>query len=159
MQPSSIAVYTDGACSRNGRASARAGVGVWWGENDTRNVSEPLPAGSPQTNQRAELSAIIRALETAPNEGILDVRSDSAYAIKCATTYLKSWKRNGWRTAKGGDVKNRDLISRLDSLMEARVGKTIFTKVLGHSNDHGNDEADRLARNAVSRPLTCEQTS
>ena len=55
-----INVYTDGACVNNGKPDARAGFGVWFGENDPRNVSESFTG--PQTNNRAELLAIIRAL-------------------------------------------------------------------------------------------------
>ncbi len=55
-----INVYTDGACSNNGRPDARAGFGIWFGDNDERNVSESFTG--PQTNNRAELLAIIRAL-------------------------------------------------------------------------------------------------
>lgn len=56
-------VYTDGACSSNGRVGAAAGIGVYWGEQHVDNVSEPLLNGLP-TNNRAELTAVIRAVQT-----------------------------------------------------------------------------------------------
>lgn len=56
-------VYTDGACSSNGRAGAAAGIGVYWGEQHVDNISEPLSNGTP-TNNRAELTAVIRAIQT-----------------------------------------------------------------------------------------------
>ena len=55
-----IIVYTDGACSNNGRSNARAGFGVYFGKDDPRNVSEAYK--EPQTNNVAELLAIIKAL-------------------------------------------------------------------------------------------------
>jgi len=75
-------VYTDGACAGNGQHGSVAGIGVWWGPIDTRNLSERCPGR--QTNNRAELIAIIRALETSPITSMpLVIKSDSEYAIKC----------------------------------------------------------------------------
>ncbi|KAJ1844687.1 Ribonuclease H1, partial [Coemansia sp. RSA 2703] len=92
-------VYTDGAAQGNGRANARGGVGVYFGPNDSRNVSEPL-SGPRQTNQRAELTAIIRAMEQTPAEpgNTLHVMTDSQYSINCLTRWGDTWERNGWRT-------------------------------------------------------------
>lgn len=55
-------VYTDGACSSNGRTGAAAGIGVYWGEEHVDNISEPLLNGPP-TNNRAELTAVIKAIQ------------------------------------------------------------------------------------------------
>ncbi|KAG8979847.1 hypothetical protein FRB90_007877, partial [Tulasnella sp. 427] len=75
-----ITAYTDGACRGNGAAGAVAGVGVWYGDNDPRNVSERCPGA--QTNNRAELIAIIRCLEMdlEPTQQLL-IKSDSKYAM------------------------------------------------------------------------------
>ena len=62
-----VVVYTDGACSRNGYANAKAGIGVWWGENDPRNLSEPLEGR--QTSNRAEIWAAIKAINQATDYG------------------------------------------------------------------------------------------
>ena len=84
-------VYTDGACSNNGKEYARAGYGVYFGENDERNVSESYTG--PQTNNVAELLAIIKALTILQEEIMLGYKvviySDSTYAIRCCTTYGK----------------------------------------------------------------------
>ena len=56
-------MFTDGACSNNGRDDSKAGFGVYFGEDDPRNVSEKIPDDAPQTNNYAELSAIVRAIE------------------------------------------------------------------------------------------------
>ena len=84
-----INIYTDGACSNNGRPDARAGFGIWFKEGDSRNTSESFTGI--QTNNRAELLAIIRAL-TIMREEIeqgqkINIYSDSSYSIRCCTTY------------------------------------------------------------------------
>ncbi len=76
-------VYCDGACARNGKANARAGVGVFFGDGDSRNVSERLHGK--QTNQRAELMAAVRALQQDPRNDLV-VRTDSEYVTKAGAT-------------------------------------------------------------------------
>ena len=84
-----INIYTDGACSNNGKTDARAGFGIWFGEGDERNTSESFTG--PQTNNRAELLAIIKALtilrdEIEQGQPVM-IYSDSSYSIRCCTTY------------------------------------------------------------------------
>ena len=73
-------MYTDGACSNNGKPGARAGLGVYFGLNHKKNVSERLIGQ--QTNNRAELTAAIRAIEVAPNHFNLLIFTDSEYVRK-----------------------------------------------------------------------------
>ncbi|KAI6242845.1 Ribonuclease H [Aphelenchoides fujianensis] len=68
-----ISVFTDGACSSNGRKGAKAGYGVFWGDGHEDNHSAPLISG-PQTNNRAEYTAIIHALETAKKRDLKAIR-------------------------------------------------------------------------------------
>eukprot|EP00954_Amorphochlora_amoebiformis_P004512 350920-Amorphochlora_amoeboformis.AAC.2 len=97
-------VDADGACPKNGRRGALGGIGVYFGPNDPRNASEPLP-GHPQTNQRAELMSLIRAVEILRRQGKstlpVCLRSDSRYAVSGLTEWVPKWKRNGWTTARG----------------------------------------------------------
>ncbi|KAJ1985240.1 hypothetical protein H4R33_004129 [Dimargaris cristalligena] len=137
-------VYTDGAASKNGRQGARAGVGVYYGPNDPRNVSEPLLHAN-QTNQCAELTAIKRALETSDPSIPLEICTDSQYSIDCITKWCKAWDKNGWKTSTGAKVVNADVIQGIRQNIQARGGSVSFTKVRGHSGDPGNDMADRLA--------------
>ncbi|KAH8983965.1 ribonuclease H-like domain-containing protein [Lactarius hatsudake] len=140
-------VYTDGACSRNGQAGSVAGVGVWWGPNDPRNISERCP-GSPQTNNRAELIAIIRALETATTTLPLVIKTDSKYAMKCIVKWLPSWRKRNFRTYEGTPVKNSELIMYADALisMRKKAGQNVrFEHVAGHAGEPGNEGADKLA--------------
>ncbi|KAN0126282.1 Ribonuclease H-like domain containing protein, partial [Lactarius tabidus] len=113
-----------------------------------RNLSERCP-GSPQTNNRAELIAIIRALETAPTEPIpLVIKSDSKYAMQCIKDWLPGWRKKGFRTAEGTRVKNSELVMYADALISKRKQasqKVEFEYVPGHSGEPGNEGADALA--------------
>lgn len=143
-----LKIYTDGSTMGNGREEAIGGVGVWFGSNDVRNISEPL-TGTRQTNQRAELSAIKRALEIAPRHREVLIFSDSQYAINCVTLWHHNWSRNNWLTTLGKKVENQDLIEEILEKMQERedIGaKTGFEWVKGHSGGtDGNSQADRLA--------------
>ncbi|KAJ4362092.1 hypothetical protein N0V95_001548 [Ascochyta clinopodiicola] len=138
-----VVVYTDGSSLGNGRIGAVAGVGVYFGPNDKRNVSEPL-RGSKQTNQRAELTAIARALDHVPIDRDVLICTDSYYSIRCITEWSPKWLKNGWKSSSGKDVENRDLVEPIVSRW-----------IKGHANDPGNVAADQLAVNG-SRHSTPE---
>ncbi|KAF1926626.1 RnaseH-domain-containing protein [Didymella exigua CBS 183.55] len=152
MQPTGdftgqIVVYTDGSSLGNGQSGAVAGVGVYFGANDKRNVSEPL-RGSKQTNQRAELTAVARALDHVPIDRDVLIVTDSYYAIRCITEWSPKWLKNGWKNSVGKDVENRDLVEPIVSRVcerEACKAKTKFQWIKGHANDPGNVAADELA--------------
>jgi ribonuclease HI len=139
-------VWTDGACTKNGRGGARGGIGVFWGPGDARNVSAPL-AGELQTNQRSEMTAVLRALkdtrEMAATGEALNIVTDSMYTIDCATKWIVGWRRNGFMTADRKPVKNKDLVVAISDELKGRAVR--FTHVRGHKGDYGNEEADRLA--------------
>jgi ribonuclease HI len=112
-----------------------------------RNLSEPLK-GEPQTNQRAELMAILRALETANYNGTICIFSDSNYAIRCCTEWVPNWERNKWKTSAGKKVMNQDLIRAIlaaEQRLKERGGELKFRWVRGHSDNEGNIAADSLA--------------
>ena len=140
-------VYTDGACSKNGKPDARAGVGVYWGPDHARNVSRRVLGD--QTNNVAEMEAIECALDAIAADADLvaapvAIVSDSSYCINCLTIWHAGFVRRGWKTASGGDVHNRALITRvktkLDSLPAVRL-----VHVRGHVGHAGNHAADALA--------------
>lgn len=131
----------------------------------SRNVSEPLK-GNRQTNQRAELTAITRALDIAPRHRDVTIYTDSKYAIDCVTVWFVKWQRNKWMTADHKPVENKDLIQSILKKIEERTQlnvKTLFEWVKGHNRDPGNEAADRLAlngaKNGVQRPLEEEELS
>ena len=169
-QTEPIRVHTDGSSLGNGTAGAFAGVGVYFGPGDkryafilnehiqtrrqhtdisptNRNISETLP-GTRQTNQRAELTAIHRALESVPRNRNVVIITDSKYAIDCVTSWYVNWRRNGWKTAAGKAVENKDIIENVLGKIEERekLGvRTEFEWIKGHANHPGNVEADKLA--------------
>ncbi|KAK7533839.1 RNase H domain-containing protein [Phyllosticta citribraziliensis] len=143
----SLVIYTDGSSLGNGKKGAFAGVGVFFGPLDERNVSAPL-AGPRQTNQRAELTAIQRALNIAPLTRDVEICTDSKYSIDCVTNWIISWKKKDWKTSAGKPVENRDLIEAIDGRMEERKKLNRITKytwVKGHADNPGNKAADELA--------------
>ncbi|KAI1805733.1 RnaseH-domain-containing protein [Daldinia bambusicola] len=147
-------VYTDGSSLANGRAGAAAGVGVFFGHGDARNISERLQ-GEPQTNQRAELTAILRALETVPIDQKIRIFTDSKYSISCATEWYVNWQKNGWKT-KDGPVRNKDLVEAIRAKIDERTEagtKTYFQWVKGHAEDAGNVAADELAVNGARQMI------
>ena len=148
-----IIVYTDGACRNNGTDIAVGGIGVYFGPSDPRNASEPLLGR--QTNQRAELQAVIRALEIIVSHRrgsreSVEIRTDSSYVQKGITKWIHGWKKNNWRTASQKPVKNKDLWITLDHLV-TKVNRAIFVHVKAHSGIEGNEQADRLAVDGCTR--------
>lgn len=157
-------IYTDGSALANGQEGAVAGVGVYFGPGDrryvaryfhdnaiaddgVRNVSEPLP-GPRQTNQRAELTAIQRALDMAPIDRHATIYSDSNYAINCVTTWSRTWRNNGWMTSAKKPVENKDLVEAILDRLDDRTAcgaVTEFQWLKGHADDPGNTAADALA--------------
>ncbi|CAI6328627.1 unnamed protein product [Periconia digitata] len=151
-----IDVYTDGAAKGNGQVGAVGGIGIWFGPNDSRNISAPL-VGDRQTNQRAELTAIKRALEIVPIDRYVRVYSDSNYAIRCVTEWYKRWVTNNWKSSKGKDVENKDLIKPIRAMMDDRDrcgSKTELIWVKGHDTNVGNIGADKLASDAARKAQT-----
>lgn len=158
-KPSTHKIYTDGASSNNQvRSRASAGVGVYFGDNDSRNISKPVYGE--QTNQRAELQAIEAALDVVQDElksgkdvKPYSIATDSKYSIDSLTKWGQNWRSNGWKTSNGGNVANRDVIEKcLDSIDNINkeyaskgLGKFEFEHVKGHSGIDGNEKADRLA--------------
>lgn len=155
-----LVIYTDGCALNNGFEDATGGIGVYYGPNNSDNISEPL-FGDRQTNQRAELTAIIRALEnevenmsSGPLPKIV-IRTDSVYGINCLTEWGDRWEANGWRR-KRKRISNLDLIQEGRNLITEytdsyfdRCGRRpaiSFEHVRGHSGDPANEAADRLAK-------------
>lgn len=154
-KPRAITVYTDGACVHNGKPHAKAGIGVWFGTDDPRNVSERVPATYKQTNNVAELLAIWVAYERLLPAWLADptarfvVATDSRYALRCATTYGAKCALAGWSP----DVPNVALVRQLYEAVSAEPRLTlkhVFAHTGGKSKDAiGNDHADRLAVQAI----------
>ena len=138
-------VYTDGSCENNGRPNAKAGYGVYFGNRDPRNVSAPLKG--PATNNRAELTALIAALEIIGTTRVV-LYTDSQYCINGITSWIKGWKKYGWKTATGQPVMNKDLWLKFDELYDPRRATVKYVKA--HDESVGNEMADVLAKHGAS---------
>ncbi|XP_043074940.1 ribonuclease H1-like [Puntigrus tetrazona] len=152
-----VVVYTDGCCSANGKVGARAGIGVYWGRDHPLNVAERLSGR--QTNQRAELQAACKALEQASEKNIKKVvlYTDSKFTINGITSWVKTWKSNGWRLKGGGAIVNKDDFQKLDEL-NAKLD-VVWMHIPGHAGFTGNEEADRLSREEQQSPCASISTS
>lgn len=105
------------------------------------------------TNNRGELSAIIKILEATKHTDFdLSILADSQYAINSITKWMPGWKRKGWKKSDGKPVNNQDLMIQLDELMTAAkgAGRTItFEWVRGHAGHPLNEAADTRANAAA----------
>lgn len=141
-----VEVYTDGAASSNGKgAAAKAGWGVYFPQYNHLSESGRLD-GPEQTNNRAELMAIIRAIQLNPDPNAqLRIFTDSKYCINCLNEWQFKWRKNAWKRGKDEDVKNKDLIRLCEFEIRKCAKRPFILYVKGHSTNQGNEEADRLA--------------
>jgi ribonuclease HI len=141
-----VRIFTDGACSKNGQTGAIASWACWFPDNTTYSRSGRVPDSDIQTNQRAELMAIFKAVEIAKesfNSGETDIQiyTDSMYSKNCLTTWLPSWIRKDWKNTQGAAVAHRDLIETTATTLSKFKTYTIV-HVLAHTN-----KDDELSRN------------
>jgi ribonuclease HI len=139
-----VEVYTDGACRGN---PGPGGWGVLL--RSRRRERELLGAERATTNNRMELTAVIRALEALHRRCVVRVYTDSQYVQKGISQWVRDWKRRGWRTAARQPVKNIDLWQRLDALAQSHDIEWHWVR--GHSGHEGNERADALANLAIDR--------
>jgi ribonuclease HI len=138
-----VEIYTDGACKGN------PGPGGWGALLRSGRRERELFGGEPDTtNNRMELTAVIRALETLKRPCEVAVFTDSEYVKKGITEWLAAWKRRGWKTADRKPVKNEALWRRLDEL--AGRHRVRWHWVRGHSGHAENERADALANRGVA---------
>lgn len=138
-----VAIHTDGACSGN------PGPGGWGAILEWNAHKKELYGGEPfTTNNRMELMAAIRALETLKRACAVDIHTDSQYLRNGVTAWIKTWKRNGWRTASREPVKNADLWRRLDEALQRHNVRWHWVR--GHSGHDMNERADELARLGIA---------
>ncbi|SEN52656.1 ribonuclease HI [Lihuaxuella thermophila] len=140
-----VIIYTDGACSYN------PGPGGWAAVLLYGNHRKELSGGDKETtNNRMELTAVIKALEALKEPCRVKVHSDSAYIVNCfRQKWHVKWEKNGWMTSGKKPVENKDLWQRLLTLMKKH--EVEFIKVKGHSDVELNNRCDELARAAVPK--------
>lgn len=134
-----VDIYTDGACSGNPGVGGYCAILMY-------NSREKIISGSEEntTNNRMELLAVIRGLETLKETCIVNLYSDSSYVINAFNEkWVDSWVANNWKTAEKKAVKNVDLWQRLLELINQH--KVNFIKVKGHSDNEYNNRCDKIA--------------
>lgn len=139
-----VEIYTDGACSGN------PGPGGWGAVLTSGDHVRELWGGEAAgtTNNRMELMAAIRALESLTRPVAVRLHTDSSYLRNGILDWLPKWKRNGWRTAARQPVKNAELWQRLDEATGKHQVEWFWVK--GHAGDPGNEHADRLANRGMN---------
>lgn len=145
-----VEIYTDGACKGN------PGIGGWGAFLKYAEHAREIFGGEElTTNNRMELLAAIRALETLKRPCKVQLHTDSQYVQKGISQWIKSWKERGWRTADRKPVKNEDLWKQLDQLVQYHEIEWFWVR--GHSGHDGNERADQLANRGVELIVARQQ--
>jgi len=137
-----VEIFTDGACLGN------PGPGGWAALLRYKTVEKYISGGeADSTNNRMELMAAIRALESLRRAARVRITTDSQYVKQGIESWLPRWRANGWRTSDKKPVKNQDLWQRLAAAAAAHNVEWHWTR--GHSGHTENEQVDKLARDAA----------
>ncbi len=138
-----VTIYTDGACDPN------PGPGGWAAILRLGSVEKVLSDGEAgTTNNRMELTAALRALESLKEPCRVEIFTDSEYLQRGITEWMPAWKAKSWKR-KGGKLANLDLWQALDSALGHH--EVSWNWVKGHAGERLNQRADYLARKAIPR--------
>lgn len=138
-----VTIYTDGACDPNPGPGGWAALLIAKGKERMISGSE-----TDTTNNRMELTAAIKALNTLKVRSQIEFYTDSEYLKKGITEWMSTWRARNWRR-KGGKLANVDLWQALDEAIQEH--QIHWHWVRGHSGDRYNQRVDLLARNAIQR--------
>jgi ribonuclease HI len=139
-----IEIYTDGACKGN------PGVGGWGALLKSGPHTREIFGGEPlTTNNRMELTAVIRALEALKKPSHVRLHTDSKYVQQGISSWIHQWKKRGWRTADKKPVKNEDLWRELDEIAAKHEIEWLWVR--GHAGHDGNERADELANRGCAQ--------
>jgi len=145
-----IEIYTDGACKGN------PGVGGWGALLKSGPHTREIFGGEAlTTNNRMELTAVIRALEALKKPSHVRLHTDSKYVQQGISSWIHQWKKRGWRTADKKPVKNEDLWRELDELATKHVIEWLWVR--GHAGHDGNERADELANRGCASVIARAQ--
>jgi ribonuclease HI len=141
-----VTIYTDGACKGN------PGPGGWGVVLQSGGKEKHMHGGEAQTtNNRMEMTAVIKALEALKMPCHVSLYTDSKYVIQGITEWMDAWKARGWKTANKDPVKNVDLWQKIDTLINEHQIDWHWVK--GHAGHPGNELADALANKGVEAHL------
>jgi ribonuclease HI len=142
MSHTIVDIFTDGACKGN------PGPGGWGALLRSGHHEKELFGGEPDTtNNRMELTAVIRALEALTRPVKARVHTDSTYVQQGISSWIHGWKRNGWKTKAKEPVKNADLWQALDAAAARHEVEWLWVK--GHAGHPENERADALANKGI----------
>ncbi|MDR0320174.1 MAG: ribonuclease HI [Treponema sp.] len=149
----SLRIYSDGGCSGNPGPGGWAYVIVQQTFQGVQILAQNLGGEKETTNNRMELTAVImalRALKTLKDvPRTAAVYTDSQYVQKGITDWIRTWKRNSWRTSDKSPVKNKDLWVELDSLAGEFPLKWEWVK--GHAGNEFNEMCDSMTQDAIAQ--------
>ena len=139
-----VQLYTDGACSGN------PGIGGWGVILIYNGIEKELSGGEKNTtNNRMELTAVIKGLRALKENCSVNIYSDSAYVVNAfLENWIENWQNNNWKSSKG-QVQNINLWKELIELIKKHNIK--WNKVKGHSDNVNNNRCDKLARNEIEK--------
>jgi ribonuclease HI len=140
-----ITIFTDGSCINNGKDDARSGCGIWIGDNHPNNMALKIP-GESQSNQTAEILAVLAALQKIEPYVPITFMTDSKYVINSLTKHLPEWEDIGWI-----GVLNSTQLKATAYHLRRRSAQTSFVWVKGHSGLNGNEQADKLAKEGANK--------
>ena len=143
MEKKTVTIYTDGACSGN------PGPGGWGAILSYKGTEKEISGGEKQTtNNRMELTAVIKALSALKESCIVELYSDSKYVVDAFNQHwIDGWLKKGWKRGKNEPVKNVDLWKRLLKAKEQH--QVTFIWVKGHDGHAQNERCDTLATTAA----------
>ena len=137
-----LKIWTDGSCLGN------PGPGGWgFIATDGKNTAERCGGEKNTTNNKMELTAVIKALTAAKKHAEVEIHTDSQYVKNGMESWIKNWKAKGWKTADKKPVKNKELWQQLDEL--ASNIKIHWVWVKGHAGEEFNERVDDLARTSA----------
>jgi ribonuclease HI len=167
-------VFTDGSCLNNGKKNSTGAIGIFFSDDDPDNCGQAIENdGNKITNQTMELIACIQAFRIIDQKiinglkiKIIYIYTDSTYIINCINKWYTQWEKNQWKTSKGKDVENKDLIKALYELKNKYI--VIFKHIRSHKDPpdiyseeykfwYGNYMADKLATEASREYLIIKE--
>ncbi len=139
-----LKIWTDGSCLGN------PGPGGWaFIATNGKETAERSGGEKDTTNNRMELTAVIRALNAAKKHSELEIHTDSQYVKNGTQIWLAQWKNNNWKNASKKPIKNKELWQQLDEIVQTKKIHWVWVK--GHAGNEMNERCDELARCAAEQ--------